>query len=56
MRVEEPEIAAEALAARVDLAGQRATLTRLDGRVNGGTLSGCWFSWSSYQDPCLKWI
>ena len=40
VRVEEPEIAAEALAARVDLAGQRATLARLDGRVNGGTLSG----------------
>ena len=38
--VEEPEIAAEALAARIDLAGQRATLSRLDGRVNGGTLSG----------------
>jgi outer membrane protein insertion porin family len=38
--VDEPEIAAEGLAARIDLAGQRATLSHLDGRVNGGTLSG----------------
>jgi outer membrane protein assembly factor BamA len=38
--VDEPEIAAEGLAARIDLAGQRATLSRLDGRLNGGTLSG----------------
>ena len=38
--MDEPEIAAEGLAARIDLAGQRATLTRLEGRVNGGTLSG----------------
>ena len=38
--LEEPEIAAESLAVRIDLAGQRTTLSRLDGRVNGGTLSG----------------
>ena len=38
--VEEPEIAVEALEARIDLAGQRATLSRLEGRVNGGALSG----------------
>ncbi|HEX5107881.1 MAG TPA: translocation/assembly module TamB domain-containing protein [Vicinamibacterales bacterium] len=38
--VNEPSVVSEGLDARVDLAGRRATLTRLEGRVNGGSLSG----------------
>ena len=39
--VDEPEIVAERLNARVELAGERITLTEPDGgRLNGGTLNG----------------
>lgn len=39
--VDDPaDVAVEHLAARLDLSGERITLTRLDGLVNGGTLSG----------------
>jgi len=35
-----PRVAADNLEVRLDLAGQRATLSRLEGTLNGGTLSG----------------
>ena len=41
--VDEPTIAAEGVAARVDLAGRRVSLTRLTGAVNGGELKGLGF-------------
>lgn len=42
--IDEPSIAAEQLSARVDLSGQRMTLTRLSGEVNGGQLTGSGFA------------
>jgi outer membrane protein assembly factor BamA/autotransporter translocation and assembly factor TamB len=36
----DPQIAAQGLQARVDLTPERVTLTRLEGSLNGGTLSG----------------
>lgn len=38
--VDEPEIVAEQLNARIDLSGDRLTLTALTASVNGGTLTG----------------
>ena len=38
--VQSPRMAMENLNARIDLAGQRATLSQLDGTLNGGALSG----------------
>ena len=40
----EPNIAAEALRARLDLEGQRISLSSLTANVNGGTLSGSGFA------------
>jgi len=36
----DPQIAAQGLQARIDFTPQRVTLTRLEGTLNGGTLSG----------------
>jgi outer membrane protein assembly complex protein YaeT len=36
----DPQIAAQGLQARIDFAPERVTLTRLEGNLNGGTLSG----------------
>ena len=41
--VDEPDVAAEGVAARLDLAGRRINLTRLDGVLNGGRLDGSGF-------------
>ena len=41
--VDDPGIAAESLSARLDLAGDRVTLTTLSADLNGGTLSGSGF-------------
>jgi outer membrane protein assembly complex protein YaeT len=38
--LQSPRLALDSLNARIDLAGARATLSRLDGSLNGGTLSG----------------
>ena len=38
--VDEPDIAAEGVAVRLDLAGRGIALTRLDGMLNGGRLGG----------------
>ena len=38
--VQTPRLALENLNTRIDLAGQRATISQLDGTLNGGTLSG----------------
>ena len=38
--IDEPNVAATNLTARLDLAGRRITVARLDGDVNGGTLAG----------------
>ena len=38
--LQSPRLALDNLNARIDLAGARATLSRLDGSLNGGTLSG----------------
>jgi outer membrane protein assembly factor BamA/autotransporter translocation and assembly factor TamB len=44
VQVEEPaDLAIESLAARLDMAGRRVTLSRLDGLVNGGALNGSGF-------------
>jgi len=44
VQVEDPaDVAIESLAARLDMAGRRVTLSRLDGLVNGGTLNGSGF-------------
>jgi outer membrane protein assembly complex protein YaeT len=42
--IDEPTIAAEQLSARVDLSGQRMTLTSLTGEINGGQLTGSGFA------------
>ena len=42
--VDEPTVAAERLSARVDLSGQRMTLTSLTGEINGGRLNGSGFA------------
>ena len=38
--VQQPQIAAQGLQARIDFTPERITLSRLEGRLNGGTLSG----------------
>src|SRR4029453_2449219 len=38
--VAEPQIAAQGLQGRIDFTPERITLSRLEGRLNGGTLSG----------------
>ncbi len=40
LSVEQPRIGIDGLNLRVDLAGTRATVSQLEGQVNGGTLSG----------------
>ena len=38
--MQDPRIGVDGLNLRVDLAGTQATISRLEGQVNGGTLSG----------------
>ncbi len=40
IQLTEPRIAADAVNARIDLTGDQLTIARLDGQLNGGTLTG----------------